>query len=120
MCLSGEVVLGGWPILSINEWGSQQVRTLVLTSQALYRIAFEGKRGAIDHYSRTSLGSCRRIERGRVRIHDHGHVLVHACIPVCNHGSAHYKAHERLIRRASPPGAIPPCGLLRSTRSSFN
>ena len=60
-----ERVLCGWPILSINEWGSQQVRTLVLTSMALYRIAFSSERGAIDHYSRTSLGSLTRIERGR-------------------------------------------------------
>ena len=59
-----EQVLGGWPVLSINEWGHQQVRTLVLTSHALYRIAFAANRGAIDHYSRTSLGSCRLIERG--------------------------------------------------------
>ena len=61
----GERVLCGWPVLSINEWGHQQVRTLVLTSHALYRIAFAIDRGAIDHYSRTSLGSCRLIERGR-------------------------------------------------------
>lgn len=60
-----ETVLCGWPVLSINEWGAQQVRTLVLTSHALYRIAFQMQRGAIDHYSRTSLGSLRRIERGR-------------------------------------------------------
>ena len=60
-----EVVLAGWPVLSINEWGQQQVRTLVLTSHALYRVAFHPKKGAIDHYSRTSLGACRRIERGR-------------------------------------------------------
>ena len=45
--------------------GQQQVRTLVLTSHALYRIAFAIDRGAIDHYSRTSLGACRAIERGR-------------------------------------------------------
>lgn len=60
-----ERVLSGWPVLSINEWGQQQVRTLVLTSHALYRIAFAIDRGAIDHYSRTSLGACRTIERGR-------------------------------------------------------
>ena len=61
-----EQVLFGWPVLSINEWGHQQVRTLVLTSHALYRIAFSANRGAIDHYSRTSLGSMQRIERGAV------------------------------------------------------
>lgn len=60
-----EVVLCGWPILSINEWGSQQVRTLVLSSHALYRVAFSHQRGAIDHYSRTLLGSIQAIERGR-------------------------------------------------------
>ena len=32
---------------------------------ALYRVAFSSTKGAIDHYSRTSLGSCRKIERGR-------------------------------------------------------
>ena len=41
------------------------MRTLVLTSMALYRIAFSSERGAIDHYSRTSLGSCKLVERGR-------------------------------------------------------
>ena len=61
----GERVLCGWPILSINEWGAQQVRTLVLTSQALYRIAFKQASGSIDHYSRTSLGSLLKIERGK-------------------------------------------------------
>jgi hypothetical protein len=35
-----EKVLCGWPVLSINEWGSQQPRTLVLSSHALYRVAF--------------------------------------------------------------------------------
>jgi hypothetical protein len=42
-----------------------QVRTLVLTSHALYRVAFAVAKGTIDHYSRTSLGSLMRIERGR-------------------------------------------------------
>jgi len=60
-----EKVLCGWPVLSINEWGSQQVRTLVLSSHALYRVAFSHQKGAIDHYSRTSLGSLQAIERGR-------------------------------------------------------
>ena len=59
-----EAVLCGWPVLSINEWGTQQLRTLVLTSHALYRLAFTEK-GSIDHYSRTSLGNLKRIERGR-------------------------------------------------------
>ena len=60
-----ERVFCGWPVLSINEWGTQQVRTIVLTSHAVYRVAFSDKKGSIDHYSRTSLGSCRLIERGR-------------------------------------------------------
>ena len=60
-----EKVLCGWPVLSINEWGSQQPRTLVLSSHALYRVAFSHQKGAIDHYSRTSLGSLQAIERGR-------------------------------------------------------
>jgi len=60
-----EKVLCGWPVLSINEWGSQQVRTLVLSSHALYRVAFSHVKGAIDHYSRTSLGNLQAIERGR-------------------------------------------------------
>ena len=30
-----ERVLAGWPVLSINEWGTQQLRTLVLSSHAL-------------------------------------------------------------------------------------
>ena len=37
----------------------------MLTSHALYRVAFSTTKGAIDHYSRTSLGSCQLIERGR-------------------------------------------------------
>ena len=52
-------------MLSINEWGTQQLRTIVLTSHAVYRVAFSGKKGSIDHYSRTSLGSVKLIERGR-------------------------------------------------------
>ena len=62
---SEERVLCGWPVLSINEWGSQQTRTMVLSSHALYRVAFSHAKGAIDHYSRTSLGSIEAIERGR-------------------------------------------------------
>ncbi len=62
---SEEAVLCGWPVLSINEWGTQQTRTLVLTSHALYRVAFNEAKGSIDHYTRTSLGNIRRIERGR-------------------------------------------------------
>jgi len=60
----GEVVLAGWPVVSINEWGMQQERVLVLTSMALYRVAFKLARGSISHYARTSLGSIRRLERG--------------------------------------------------------
>jgi hypothetical protein len=60
-----ERVLCGWPVLSINEWGVQQVRTLVLTSHAVYRVAFSQSKGNIDHYTRTSLGNCKLIERGR-------------------------------------------------------
>ena len=60
-----ERVLCGWPVLSINEWGTQQVRILVLSSHALYRVAFSHQKGTIDHYSRTSLGNLQAIERGR-------------------------------------------------------
>ena len=60
-----ERVLCGWPVLSINEWGSQQSRVLVLSSHALYRVAFAQKNGSIDHYARTSLGNLQAIERGR-------------------------------------------------------
>ena len=60
-----ERVLCGWPVLSINEWGTQQVRIIVLSSHALYRVAFSHQKGAIDHYSRTSLGNLQCIERGR-------------------------------------------------------
>jgi len=38
---------------------------LVLTSQSLYRVAFVAQTGSVDHYSRTSLGAIKRIERGK-------------------------------------------------------
>lgn len=61
----GECALCAWPVISCNEWGMQQERVLVLTSQCLYRVAFLAQNGSIDHYSRTSLGAIKRIERGR-------------------------------------------------------
>ena len=41
-----ETVLLAWPVVSVNEWGSQQRRVLVLSSQALYRLQFRDDRGA--------------------------------------------------------------------------
>jgi len=61
----GETVLAAWPVISCNEWAMQQERVLVLTSHALYRLAFKGSSQAIDHFSRCSLGNIKRIERGR-------------------------------------------------------
>ncbi|KAL1511372.1 hypothetical protein AB1Y20_006174 [Prymnesium parvum] len=61
----GEGTLCGWPVVSCNEWGMQQPRVLVLTSQSLYRVAFVAQNGTVDHYSRTSLAAIKRIERGR-------------------------------------------------------
>ena len=61
-----EAVLLAWPVVSVNEWGTQQRRVLVLTSQAMYRLQFKEGRGAVDHYARTSLGSMRRLERGKL------------------------------------------------------
>jgi len=60
-----EATLCGWPVISCNEWGMQQERVLVLTSQCLYRVAYHAQNGSIDHYSRMSLGAIKRIERGR-------------------------------------------------------
>ena len=55
-----------WPVVSVNEWGTQQQRVLVLTSGALYRLHYRAETGVVDHHTRTSLGAIRRIERGRL------------------------------------------------------
>ena len=55
-----------WPVVSVNEWGTQQQRVLVLTSGALYRLHYRADTGVVDHHTRTSLGAIRRIERGRL------------------------------------------------------
>lgn len=60
-----EQVLLGWPVYSVNEWGTQQRRVLVLSTQGLYRLQFREERGAIDHCTSVSLGSISRIERGQ-------------------------------------------------------
>jgi len=43
-----------------------QDRLLVITSQAMYRVAFKPSKGCVSHYSRTSLGNIKRVERGRL------------------------------------------------------
>ena len=61
----GETLLTGWPVLAVNEWGVQQERVLLLTSQGLYRIAYQSDKGRVHHYTRTSLGALKRLEFGR-------------------------------------------------------
>jgi len=60
----GEQLFGGWAVVSVNEWGIQQDRVLVVSSHSLYRVAFHSSRGSVSHYARTSLANIRRVERG--------------------------------------------------------
>ena len=86
-----EQMLLAWPVLSVNEvchigleprpskpragllltraslafwqWGKEQRRVLVLTSQGLYRMQYDEQRASVDRYTAVSLGRIRRIER---------------------------------------------------------
>ena len=62
----GEQLLLLWPVISVNEWGTQQRRVLALTSKALYRLHYRLDQRKVDHHSSVSLGDLRCIERGRL------------------------------------------------------
>ena len=46
-----------------GQWGKEQRRVLVLTSQGLYRMQYHEQRASVDRYTAVSLGRIRRIER---------------------------------------------------------
>ena len=62
----GEQLLLVWPVISVNEWGTQQRRVLALSSKALYRLHYRLDQRKVDHHSSVSLGDVRCIERGRL------------------------------------------------------
>jgi hypothetical protein len=62
----GERLLLLWPVVSVNEWGTQQRRVLALSSKALYRLHYRLDQRKVDHHSSVSLGDMRCIERGRL------------------------------------------------------
>ena len=67
----GERLLLLWPVVSVNEWGTQQRRVLALSSKALYRLHYRLDQRKVDHHSSVSLGDLRCIERGRLGYKGH-------------------------------------------------
>jgi len=59
-----EEYLKGWVVTSINEWGHDQERVLILTTQAVYRCKFDFNSNRCEHANRTALSSIIRIEHG--------------------------------------------------------
>ena len=47
--------LGGFFVMSINEWKVSQPRVVILTRTAYYRVTYNPKNGKIDHYHKTTL-----------------------------------------------------------------
>jgi len=61
----GELVLQGWPVVSINEWGVRQERVLVLSTLAVYRLDsryFVGE-SKVEQRSRVHLSAISYIEQ---------------------------------------------------------
>ncbi len=56
-------VLAGFFVHSINEWRVAQPRVLVLSRTAYYRVAYNPKRGNIDHYHKTPLMQLKVVEK---------------------------------------------------------
>ena len=56
-------VLAGFFVNSINEWRVAQPRMLVLSRTAYYRVAYNPRRGNIDHYHKTPLMQLKVIEK---------------------------------------------------------
>lgn len=51
----GEVLRGGWPIISLNEFGVEQERILLVTNLALYRVKFDFKKTCITRFRRLAI-----------------------------------------------------------------
>ncbi|KNC46570.1 uncharacterized protein AMSG_03005 [Thecamonas trahens ATCC 50062] len=62
---AGEEFVDGWEVVSINQWDVEQVRVLILSTAALYRIKYKASSGEILHHHRQPLDDICRIQIGR-------------------------------------------------------
>ena len=60
---SDKQVLTAFSVSSINEWKMYQKRILVVSRTAFYRVAYNPKKGQIDHYHMTKLSGIRVFEK---------------------------------------------------------
>lgn len=65
-----ESFIKAYAVLSVNEWGIEQERIIVLTDQNIYRLKFDYEDQSVSLCNKTSLSSITRIEYGRCKPSD--------------------------------------------------
>mmetsp|Transcript_44910 Transcript_44910/g.109498 ORF Transcript_44910/g.109498 Transcript_44910/m.109498 type:complete len:245 (+) Transcript_44910:168-902(+) len=64
-CLpEGEQCLKGWAVTSVNEWGVDQERILLLSDKAVYRVKFDFDGKTVSSTKAVPLGDILRVEYG--------------------------------------------------------
>eukprot|EP00002_Diphylleia_rotans_P035818 TRINITY_DN7851_c0_g1_i2.p1 TRINITY_DN7851_c0_g1~~TRINITY_DN7851_c0_g1_i2.p1 ORF type:complete len:253 (+),score=33.61 TRINITY_DN7851_c0_g1_i2:103-759(+) len=63
-----EVWIKGWICVSVNEWGSEQERIILLNNCSYYRIKYDYDTSRILHFRRTPFVDIIRIEHGQFQV----------------------------------------------------
>jgi len=70
----------GWVVISINKWGQEQERVVLLSEKAWYRIKYDFEDSSIIRWERTALENISSIEVGTTAIKDNLPALLPAWI----------------------------------------